>query len=752
MTRDASQSAVASSSTLWATASKEWVIPAKPKPGRKPKKEPVEMLDTQEVDSKGRRVQNRAAQRAFRERKQSQLAELQARVQSYEQGEIERNVALQNIAKKLKDENEQLRKENQTLKDELERIKSERASDKVLAAGSSSEHQNADARKRWRDEEHESLAVELVSVFSNDLAGRKRQRIGTDSPMLVGTPNPILQQHRHIYTASPPSFASSPESNDAFSPSPYAPLGVGRYAHSRSPSVAHHHGSGVAPPPLCAPTPTPTAPSHLFPSSMGIRVNANVQKAFDVDAFADSAGGPSFDGFDNCGLCSENTPCVCRELAIQQYNLHRLNANADHSPPALKVELTEQKPSIISIPPATEEDSINSMMSSRKSAPQSRNSPAVNLPTSSSILDNLPAYQPAVPLRRNTKTTGERANALFQIRLPSPSPQAPTLPAPTSGRPAARRAATSIATFPGTKRAPKAPSDALCSGDPSNCAACKDDDFGKAFCTALGDSMCSASPCATCPSPESCSSAHKENSTETGASSSTSGRPELHRSVTVPTPPTSTIAPKALMKSTASDAQASSSSQAPGAPSQPTASSSKMPANEAWQQLKSHPNIAFADLAMLADVVARRSKCSGPVVVVHPPLGSLTPERLDARSPAVPDADRVHATPTPRRDGESSPVLLTDPHAHFRAQEEHRALQGGPADGASVAFGASPDGAGLASAVVPSAGDGSVPPLRQISLVPQEELRQCGRGRMREVDAAGVKDALRILDAQFGRQ
>jgi hypothetical protein len=50
-----------------------------------------------------------AAQRAFRERKQSQLADLQARLTQYEQGEIERNVALQNVAKKLKDENERLK-------------------------------------------------------------------------------------------------------------------------------------------------------------------------------------------------------------------------------------------------------------------------------------------------------------------------------------------------------------------------------------------------------------------------------------------------------------------------------------------------------------------------------------------------------------------------------------------------------------------------------------------------------------------
>ncbi|KAG6842571.1 hypothetical protein C0991_000097 [Blastosporella zonata] len=112
---------VSSSSTLWATASKEWVIAPKPKPGRKPKKDLSNSAksETDVVDTKGRRVQNRAAQRAFRERKQSQLAELQARVQSYEQGEIERNVALQNIAKRLKEENESLRSENALLKEKL---------------------------------------------------------------------------------------------------------------------------------------------------------------------------------------------------------------------------------------------------------------------------------------------------------------------------------------------------------------------------------------------------------------------------------------------------------------------------------------------------------------------------------------------------------------------------------------------------------------------------------------------------------
>ena len=78
------------------------------------------------------------------------------------------------------------------------------------------------------------------------------------------------------------------------------------------------------------------------------------------------------------------------------------------------------------------------------------------------------------------------------------------------------------------------------------------------------------------------------------------------------------------------------------------------------------------------------------------------------------------------------------PHAHYKAQEQHRALYG-----PTTPMGTAPSTSG-------AQGDSysSPPPV----LVPQEELRECGRRRIREVDAAGVRDALRILDAQFGRR
>jgi hypothetical protein len=48
-----------------------------------------------------------------------------------------------------------------------------------------------------------------------------------------------------------------------------------------------------------------------------------------------------------------------------------------------------------------------------------------------------------------------------------------------------------------------------------------------------------------------------------------------------------------------------------------TSSSSEfIPTNDAWQKLKAHPNVDFADLSLLAEVVASRTKCAGPQLVV----------------------------------------------------------------------------------------------------------------------------------------
>lgn len=222
-----------------------------------------------------------------------------------------------------------------------------------------------------------------------------------------------------------------------------------------------------------------------------------------------------------------------------------------------------------------------------------------------SVLDKLPPYQPAVPLRRKPTGTSQ-TRTIFPVT-------------PAKSRPAE------------------------CSGDPKNCSACANDAFGKAFCEAISHSSSFSGPCEDCPGD--------------------CDRMKNHAVLQSFQPPTSYFV--------ANDGE-------------------MMSTEKAWQQLKSHPNVSFADLTLLADVVARRSKCTGPRVVISPAPGSCTPERS-----TTPMDDEGMSSPPP------PPV-----------KEEIRE-----------------------------------PPLQ---LVPEEILLRCGQQqRLREVQASGVRDALRLLDAKF---
>ncbi|KAG1833914.1 hypothetical protein EV424DRAFT_855554 [Suillus variegatus] len=547
-----SLAASTSASTLWATASKEWVIPAKPKPGRKPKKEssagPPAPKDDEDSESAGRRVQNRAAQRAFRERKQSQLAELQARLHSYEQGEIERNVALQNIAKKMKDENEELRRENQMLKEKIARLEWEADS-------------NDGDRKRNRENVvvvSPSMSPERSIRNSNKRA--KMEAEAMDSPQGMSS---------HFTSYSPPStsMASSPDDGTTASFS-----SAGR--------------SGLFP------TPPPSL-THMLNYSSSEPVPA-------LDALDTQDSADSF----QCVLCSPEVPCVCREMAMQQ-------------------AVTDTDLSHASLKPKHDHSATMSPMDQPTQLGASTSSQM-------NILENLPAYQAPVPIRR--RMPGQSTNPVFSV-TPISVP----------------------------------PSSAKCSGDPANCLACSDDAFGKAFCQAIRHSVNSTSPCIDCPL--------RTNQSDKIVVGGCCGD---------------------IMK-------CGSCGIAPMISSTEPRAETSIPTDDAWRQLKSHPNVAFADLSLLAEVVARRSKCTGSRVVISPAPGSITPERSTLM------AGHSHQGGSTAPDHHS--VLLTDPHERYRQQQREH----------------------------------SSPPR----LVPQEVLIECGRRRMREVNADGVREALRLLDSKF---
>ncbi|KAI5958123.1 hypothetical protein KGF57_002931 [Candida theae] len=90
--------------------SKEWVLPPRPKPGRKPS------VDT---PASKRKAQNRAAQRAFRERRATRVQELEEKLMEVEKEKDIKEMALINTINKLKAENSFLTKSMEQVRQEM---------------------------------------------------------------------------------------------------------------------------------------------------------------------------------------------------------------------------------------------------------------------------------------------------------------------------------------------------------------------------------------------------------------------------------------------------------------------------------------------------------------------------------------------------------------------------------------------------------------------------------------------------------
>jgi hypothetical protein len=407
-------------------------------------------------------------------------------------------------------------------------------------------------KKRWRDDSP------LLNPSTAIPPANKRTRVCSGSP-----PVPALQLVTS-QTRSSPSMASSPGSNQSsetrFSPLPFD----------------------------TRPDPNQTALPDL------LDLSSNVKPLLLTHA-------QTFD----CGFCNEDTPCVCREIAVQQV-AERMAFKADDYRTSNLGHTT----------------SIHLRVEPRSIPPSHH----------ASILDNLPPYQPPIPLR-----SGPLSSNVNPVFVSAPALALQCTP-PIN-----------------------------CSGQPSNCVACADDAFGKAFCTAIEESFATQASCADCPCKDNLGFSHdKSISAPRGNCCIEFPNCSCGPSVSIECEPET------------------------------------IPTNDAWSQLKSHPNVAFADLSLLAEVVARRSKCTGPEVVISPALGLATPERM--LSPKLPSPS------------DDDPVLLTDPHAHYHEKERTRSQSNGPSSPAHVQ---------------------------------QDVLMRCSRQRVREVQTEAVRAALRLLDAKF---
>jgi AP-1-like factor len=405
----------------------------------------------------------RAAQRAFRERKQEQLAELQERVRRYEQGEVERHVALQAAARRLKEENDTLRQENEALKLQVEQLVGDVAKASEKRAPSPALEATVDVppykRRRSTISFQARRVLDIASLISGPL------------PSPPSPPLTMSSWDAHSITMAPPGSPSPSASTSAF-------------AHIDEPMIMQ---------------PVAIAPVSCMTGPIG------------------------------CGLCEDGNPCLCAQI-VRGEDATMLDLTTTSIPdPGAATSLAEP-----------------------------------------SILDDLPPYQAAVSLKRRTNPI--KRNTIFAV---TSQLDASTLPQSEVALP-------------------------MCTGDPSNCGACADDAFGKAFCTAVGQSMMvvTSEPCANCPrmapsSSGSTSSGCCKDMCKACPEQSSESDYGVADRITAPIP---RLAPH---------------------------TSGNIPCNEAWQQIKAHPNAKFADLQLLADVVARRSKCTGPRVVLSPDPGSV---------------------------------------------------------------------------------------------------------------------------------
>ncbi|KAG8950339.1 hypothetical protein FRC04_007781 [Tulasnella sp. 424] len=512
-------SSSSASSTLYAQPTKNWVIPPRPKPGRKPKKESPKIIEDDATDE-ARKNQNRASQRAFRERRQDQLATLQARLQQYEQGETERYVQLQAIDKRLKEENDALRAELTRVTEENIRLKAEKAAhwanskpevtmeecppptlSRKRVTSTTSDAGVQSARKRSKTAISPPRGFDHHTDDTCPSSRHPARSMSSSGPFAIPhvPVSPVISMASSGLTPPLSTSATTPASQDQSISSPES---------QSSPSTSTIPSKT----PIATATPCPARHNHNslqamhpFPSS----------SSGHMSSIPDSPPPPSEDSalvITNCGFCTDDTPCICREISRQG---------------ARQADILSISQTFGTIHTAPEEDVV---------VPSPK----------SSILDNLPPYQPPVPLRK-------RATQHASASSSSSSPLAPGL----------RKLKEPIfAVQPANQPSVEAQAKlaATCSGDPANCPVCKDDSFGQAFCSALS-SACASGRCESCPSRQ-------------------------RQGLMPGLPP-----PEAMQ---------------PLCGSAPLGPPTTMPRSSAWATLKAHPaSKTFNNLDLLAEVVVR---------------------------------------------------------------------------------------------------------------------------------------------------
>ncbi|KAG8161340.1 hypothetical protein KVR01_009604 [Diaporthe batatas] len=229
--------------------SKEWVIPPRPKPGRKP------ATDTPPTK---RKAQNRAAQRAFRERRAARVGELEEQLEAEREEHEAAQAALQEKVHRLEMDSQALRSRCEVLENMLDKERVERAKE-----------------------------VEVLTRRLHEATQHGHSQA----------------QHHHPARQSLPSISSVSVSEPQ---GPYAPQPM-RYHHRPSaPSRLSHLGRASTSGGMTAKSsPVAPAPPHRPSTTNSFSISQIISPPDDIEQAPTS-----------CGSCDSGGRCACAEEAM----------------------------------------------------------------------------------------------------------------------------------------------------------------------------------------------------------------------------------------------------------------------------------------------------------------------------------------------------------------------------------------------------------------------------------------------------
>jgi len=320
--------------------SKKWVLPPRPKPGRKP---------SVDVPTTKRKAQNRAAQRAFRERRANRVTELEKQLMELEREKSIKEGVLTNVIKTVQVENSHLKEVIESLNQKVGQMSKqmELLTDAQTAQEKVIQKQKIGLRQFRRDLKAKDLAllkmansrVSNQSVIESPDSSRKRRKVSKKSPehsskdVEVAEAASTMIRFKNSGSASEESgngLSSSSLSDVLKSFKPMAPVPL--KARKRTPSdqtgfkeidftgMFKSHQK-IAPNPLGPSLQVPSsrpnlAASNTLNSTLPAKIDETYSQAAVNTDFEESVISPD----EKCGFCSEDSPCLCREIAHQKHD------------------------------------------------------------------------------------------------------------------------------------------------------------------------------------------------------------------------------------------------------------------------------------------------------------------------------------------------------------------------------------------------------------------------------------------------